>query len=58
MGNGFLSRIQGKGKDHAEEDMGASIWSKGGFEMCALQVKNRMHSWIICIESFNCWGLL
>jgi hypothetical protein len=25
MGNGFLSRIQGKGRDHAEKDMGASI---------------------------------
>jgi hypothetical protein len=35
-----------------------SNWSKRGFEMCALHVKNPLHSWIISIESFNFWGLV
>jgi hypothetical protein len=33
MGMSFLSRVQGKGKDHARE---VAIWSKGGFEACIL----------------------
>jgi len=44
MGNNFLPRIQGEGRDHVKEDMGASICNKGGYETCALQVKKPLHS--------------
>ncbi len=38
MGNNFLPRIQGEGRDHVKEDMGASICNKRGHETYALQV--------------------
>lgn len=31
-------------EDHMKENMGDSNWSKGGFEMCALHMKNPLHS--------------
>jgi hypothetical protein len=31
-------------KDHIRDDVRTSNWSKRGFEMCALHVKNPLHS--------------
>jgi hypothetical protein len=40
MGISFLLGVQGKGRDHEREDVGVTIESKRGFEMCTLQVKH------------------
>jgi hypothetical protein len=43
MGINFLLGIQGKGRDHKREDVGATIYNKGGFEVSILQVKHLLN---------------
>jgi hypothetical protein len=49
MGIDVLLGVQSEGWYHMRKDVGASNWSIGNIEVCALQVKNLMNFSIICI---------